>query len=179
MVAGVRALAHREFGGAIQAAEQVGVRPSSTWWAALVSAVVLIPIGGALFLVAFASEESVTIAPEQEVVYEGGATEREARAVGAALVELGFFGPEAPGAKTATLGKEANAYTLAFYVTDGAWNDVGKRNAFVCVGGRVRGQALGKAKTFVLLLNDLGIEKSRAEAPLETEPAYAAACGRN
>ncbi len=177
LVAGARALAHKEFGQALYSAEQQGVRPTSTWWAALVSLGLLIPLAVVVIGVVLASETSVTVAPEQTITFEGDATEAEAQAVGRVLVELGFFGPQNPGEKSATLRKDGKVYTLAFFVTDGAWNEKATKDAFTCVGGKVRGTALGQAPMSVLMLNDFGMEKARLPAPLEGEPAYAAACG--
>jgi hypothetical protein len=143
---------HREAGG----------QEASAWLAG--------GIGGASFVVVCAAivgiallvpPASVKYGPDQEVVYEDGATEAEARAVGDALKEQGYFG--ANGAAAVRLTKNGEVYELGFVVKDGTWNDDEMIKGFREIGANVRERALPGKRVRVLLLNEWMLTKRTLE----------------
>lgn len=81
---------------------------------------------GLIFLAVFALASSgpvrnkVVIGTKDEVFYTGLATERDARAVGEALKTEGYFTDSGTGV---FLDRSKKGATLAFVVSEGAWND--------------------------------------------------------
>ena len=165
MVFGVRALAQRRFEPVLNEAQAHGVKPHSGWWAALVSVVVLIPLAVIAFGGAMALQKTVAFGEEQEIMYEGDATEAEARKVGEDLTLQEFFGSKNPGPKTVTLAKDKKGFTLGFFVQEGSWKDETVTKAFTCIGGRVRQRALNNAHLTVTLLDSWGTVKKELPTP--------------
>ena len=165
MVFAVRALAQRRFGAVLSEAQAHGVKPRSAWWAGLVALVVLIPLAVFAFVGAAALQNKVAFGEEQEILWEGDATEAEARKVGEDLTKQEFFGPKNPGPKTVTLAKDKKGFTLGFFVQEGSWNKAEVTAAFTCIGGRVRQRALGNAGLTVTLLDSWGTVKKEIPAP--------------
>lgn len=85
-------------------------------------------------------EDKATFGAEEEVYFEDGATEAEARKVGEALKKAGYF--DDTGAATVTLARSGGGYTLEFVVQDGAWNDAEVVTTLRQVGDEVSKDAL-------------------------------------
>ncbi len=114
----------------------------SGWRAAGVGLVgCAIVIAGIFAWVLLAPEDKVTFGAAEEVYFEDGATEAEARKVGEALKKAGYF--DNSGAATVTLARSGDRYTLSFVVQDGAW-DKGEVVAMIrALGEVVSKEALG------------------------------------
>jgi hypothetical protein len=177
LVFAARALAIRRFDAIVAEGRARGVAPASGWWAVPISLAVAIPAVG-LFVVGYAAtQQTVTVAPGQEITVEGDATEAEARAVGDSFVRQAFMGPEATGERGVMLRKDAKGYALGFFVVAGSWNDASTVDGFSCIAARVRSDVFGEQPTTVELLDEWGIAKKSFPAPSSRAPDFRARCG--
>jgi hypothetical protein len=177
LVFGARALAIPRFDAIVAEGRARGVTPASGWWAVPISLAVAIPAVG-LFLVGYAAtQETVTVAPGHEITVEGDATEAEAKALGDSFVRQTFMGPQAKGERGVVLRKDDKGYALGFFVVAGSWNESTTVDAFSCIAGRARSDALRDQPTTVELLDEWGIAKKSFPAPSSREPDFRARCG--
>jgi hypothetical protein len=138
-----------------------GGREASMWLAGGLGLAGLAVVGIGIVGIALAMPPAaVKFGPDQEVTYEDGATEADARAVGDALKEQGFFAAAGGGAAV-RVTKSGATYEVGFVVKDGTWNNPAHIDAFREVGKSVRDRT-GK-RIRVLLLNDWLMTKKTIE----------------
>lgn len=85
--------------------------------------------------------ESVAVAPDDEVYYEGEATARDARQVGAALKEAEYW---EPGEEAVMISRKAGVLTVKFPVVEGAWNDPDVTEYYRSLGDQMPAEELGR-----------------------------------
>jgi hypothetical protein len=177
LVFGARALATPRFEALVAEGRARGVAPASAWWTVPISLAVAVP-AMVLFVFGYAAaQKSVTVAPGHEITLEGDATEAEAKAVGESFVKQEFMGPEAEGERGVILRKDSKGYALGFFVKEGSWKDSAMVDAFACIAGRARTDALGDQPTTLELLDDWGIAKKSVPAPSRRDPDFRTRCG--
>jgi hypothetical protein len=112
-------------GKIITAHQRSGGRMISNWAAAGIGLFVCLVIAGGFIGFMFLEEETlgtrIGIGQHDEIYYSPGATERDARALGAILLDESYFG-EPPGT-TALITKTDGVYEISFILIDGAWNE--------------------------------------------------------
>jgi hypothetical protein len=111
-------------GSDIQRHERSDGAMASMWGAAGISVaaaafILAVIFGGVMLFDSMGT--GVTFAGGSEVYYSGDATEADARKLGAALEEAGYFGENR--SITVLLRKENGVFTVSFVVQDGTWND--------------------------------------------------------
>jgi hypothetical protein len=101
-----------------------GGRKASTWKAVGLSVLTTIAFLAVVIPAVIAPEllanNVVDFGNEQNITYEDGATEVETRALGAHLVEIGFFNGRG---KDVQLKKKGDGYVVGFVVGDKTWDD--------------------------------------------------------
>jgi hypothetical protein len=177
LVFGARALAVPRFEALVAEGRARGVTPMSGWWTVPVALAIAVP-AVVLFVGGYAAmQKTVTVAPGQEITVDGDATEAEAKAVGDSFVRQTFMGPEAEGDRGVILRKDAKGYALGFFVVAGSWNETATVDAFSCIAGRARTDALRDQPTTVELLDEWGIAKKSFAAPSKRDSDFRARCG--
>jgi hypothetical protein len=156
-----RQVAIARHGAALAANAAAGTQ--SMWLGAAAGAASMVAVLGVSVLAAIAvgtlAPNRVAFPPADEVYYEDGATEPDARRLGEALGRLGFFGKTE--GKTVTLAKKSGeGFVVSFIVHDGAWNDAATVQSFDAFGRRLSDEAFGGALIVeVQLCNDLSFPK--------------------
>ena len=138
---------------------------------------VVAPIVALFLLVYSATQSTITVAPGHEITLDGGVTEAEGSAVGESLVQQAFMGPQAHGDRDVMLRKEGKQYVLGFFVKAGSWDEPQTIEAFSCIVGRVRTDALGDQPIQVELLDEWGLVKKNFPAPSRKDSNFAMKCG--
>lgn len=99
----------------------------------------------------------VKISPNETVHYSGAATEAQAKALGASLQEIGFFGQ---GRKVDVLLKKDDAgTTVSFVVSPEGWTNAGNEHVFRLIGASIAPSVGGKPIKVNLLDDKLNIKK--------------------
>lgn len=126
-------------GDALLRHRAAGGREASGWVAAGFGAASMVVV---LVVAAFAGmalpERKLSYGPDQDVIYEEGAKEADARAVGDALRSAGFFAE--PGARTVRVSRDGAWLDIGFVVKDGTWNDADTVNDFKELGRAIQTQ---------------------------------------
>ncbi len=125
--------------------------PLSAWLSAAAGAVALgflavVVVAGAL-VVTLVHPDKVAFPPADEVYFEDGATEAEARAVGEALERAHFFG--APEGKMVTLTKVPSGLAVSVILQDGAWSSDETVHTFESFGRSLSEEAFHDPKRIV------------------------------
>ena len=112
-------------GKIIAAHQSSGGRMISNWAAAGIGLFVCLVIAGGFIGFMFLEEETlgtrIGIGQHDEIYYSPGATEKDAKALGAMLLDESYFG-EPPGS-AALITKTDGVYEISFILIDGAWNE--------------------------------------------------------
>lgn len=105
---------------------------------------------------------------KNELAWGGGATEDEAKALGAFLREIAFFGPLTQARVKLDRDKElshsAPTYRVTFVVPDGAWNDDSIVFHAQNMGDDMKRRVFHDVQTIVLLADGRGEEKKKLYA---------------
>lgn len=147
-------VAEKKQGSAIRAATAAGEPKASHWRAVGIGLATLIPLVLVLFAIVFSlPEDKVTFGPnqQQEVYFEEGATEQDARKLYAVLAESKVFGDQPA---TAYLKREKSGWLVTLVVADGAWNDPDVVGFFEALAAELSG-TLGGAPVTIALANEL------------------------
>lgn len=112
-------------GKLITAHQRSGGRMISNWAAAGIGLFGGLVIAGVLIGFMILEEETrgthIEIGQHDEIYYSPGATEKDAKALGAILLDELYFGD--PPGTTALITKTDGVYEISFILIDGAWNE--------------------------------------------------------
>jgi hypothetical protein len=122
---GMYFLARSVQGPAFELHLQQGGRKASGWGAAGLGLLSMcLVLGGVVAYVLLGPDElgeKIVFGPDEEIYYQDGATEADARALGQALQKLGFFTGQ--GSKSVQLIKRGEQFVVNFVVQPNAWKD--------------------------------------------------------
>ena len=85
--------------------------------------------------------ESVAVAPDDEVYFEGEATARDARQVGTALKDAEYW---EPGEEAVLISKRDGALAVSFPLREGAWNEPDVIEYYRFLGDQMPAEKLGR-----------------------------------
>ena len=151
-------VAEKKQGPAIRAAAAAGEPKASHWRAVGIGLATLIPVMLVLFAVVFSlPEDKVTFGPEQqqEIYFEEGATEQDARKLYAALSESKVFVDQPASAH---IKREKHGWLVTLIVADGTWNDPETLAFFETLAAELR-VTLGGDPVRIALANEYLIVK--------------------
>jgi hypothetical protein len=153
-------VAEMKQGPAIRTATAAGEPKASHWRAIGIGLATLISLMLVLFAIVFSlPEDKVTFGPnqQQEIYFEEGATEQDARKLYAVLAESKFFG-DRPA--SAYLKREKSGWLVTLVVVDGAWNDPDVVVFFEAIAAELS-TTLGGAPVTIALANEtLAVKKT-------------------
>jgi hypothetical protein len=128
-----------------------GGATESNWKAAgmglLTTLVLAIVLFVAIFFETFAFSPTpptrIEIVKGQDIVFDGSATEADAKLLGRILKDVGLFDDSGKG-KTVLLSKDSRGARLSFFVAGKAWDDSGMQDVFRELGKNVADSGLGR-----------------------------------